>query len=108
LSSADSLMCSWDLCTTNLVALGAQCEFAVHGMLRATFLVCNKLVCLEQCFDVMGIAQQLRSIYGRNELYVVPNTHPLALEQCSEPRIVVDGPNFNVVFVNDVSACYHD
>ena len=66
--AADSYMCRWVMRTENAVECGALYECYKEGMLRATFTQQNKLLYMEQAFDVMAFMQQLRRATDSTDL----------------------------------------
>jgi len=60
----DSCMCRWIMQTENAVSCGALAEVSKEGMLKAIFTSENKLVLVEQVFDVMSFMQQLKKASG--------------------------------------------
>lgn len=70
--AADSYMCRWVMRTENAVECGALYECYKQGMLRATFTHQNKLLYMEQAFDVMAFMQQLRRATESLDLNIVP------------------------------------
>ena len=68
---SDTVMCRWALRTDNAVECGARYECFKHGMMKATFSPLNKLVTVEQLFDVMSFMHQLRRASGSLEFSLV-------------------------------------
>ena len=68
--SEDSIFCRWDLTSSNATELGCKGELKLHGMLKAVYSVYNKLIYVEETFDVMSFMQQLRRISGKNDFLV--------------------------------------
>lgn len=100
----DVLMCKWDLSSSNAKSLGCNEELTLFGMLKAILTPYNKLVYLELIFDVMSFMQQLRRATGRNDFVVVPNTYPLAIENCMDARVITEAvAPYRIVYVNQVS-----
>ena len=65
------LMGKWHLTTTNATERGCLCDIVASGMLKATFSPgSNKLLYMEQTFDVMSFMQQLRQASGKFEFFV--------------------------------------
>ena len=69
--AGDTFMGKWHMSTTNATERGCQFELSKCGMLKATFSpVSNKLLYMEQTFDVMSFMQQLRQASGKSEFFV--------------------------------------
>lgn len=68
--TGDHLICRWVMWTENAVDCGALHECNKHGMLRARFSAQNRLVRIEQVFDVMAFMQQLRRASGSADFQV--------------------------------------
>jgi len=64
--SGDNLMCRWVMQTENARECGAFSELYNKGMLKATFNSKNKLLSMEQTFDVMNFMHQLRRATGQS------------------------------------------
>jgi hypothetical protein len=77
--TGDYLICRWVMWTENAVDCGAMHECNKHGMLRARFSSQNRLVRIEQLFDVMAFMQQLRRASGRADFKVC---HSLNYPRC--------------------------
>lgn len=102
--SEDSIFCRWDLTSSNAIELGCKGELKLHGMLKAVYSVYNKLMYIEETFDVMSFMQHLRRITGKNEFLVIPNTPTLAREVNLDARIITEGlPPYRILFASEVS-----
>lgn len=99
--SQDIIMTRWQMKTTNAVAAGCAYEIHLHGMLKASFSVTNKLTNLELVFDVMSMMQQLRRASHRNDFAIIPNTYQLALERVTGPKVITDSlPPYPIIYVS--------
>ena len=67
----NTFMGKWHMSTMNAVQRGCLCEVSKCGMLKVTFSpISNKLVQMEESFDVMNFMQQLRQASGKYDFFV--------------------------------------
>eukprot|EP00401_Gymnodinium_catenatum_P073160 CAMPEP_0117610484 /NCGR_PEP_ID=MMETSP0784-20121206/81896_1 /TAXON_ID=39447 /ORGANISM="" /LENGTH=587 /DNA_ID=CAMNT_0005413887 /DNA_START=285 /DNA_END=2048 /DNA_ORIENTATION=+ len=104
--SDDTFMCKYQMITTNAIDRGCRCEISISGMLKAIFSNNNKLIVMEQTFDVMNFMQQLRRSSGNFDFFVIPNTPLLAEEDVGEARMIVEASsNLKIAYVNQMWRC---
>merc|ERR1712188_48207 len=72
--TSDANMCGWILRTENAVGSGALFECYKKGMMRALFSPQNKLILVEQVFDVMSFMHQLLRASGSMDFRMLGTT----------------------------------
>lgn len=109
----DHAMCKFCLSTSTPIPAHTPSPYAHHhpiqisqtGMCKAVFTKANKLIYLEETFDVMSFMQQLRRASNRGDFTVIPNTLTLARDWGrGEVRMVLEAAEpYRILAVSPVS-----